>query len=244
MRFIGRFLVVASLLLLSVVSCQATEKKDEWKDPNFNFLNIKTVVVTTAVDPKVELDEFSIRKLENLYSNGLFKNEKRREKGIFLFITQNQLKDRISKATGENMEQLEREDPLRYKAEMDNFTPIIADAILRIKVTSFGYDQRFVEESYYTYTEQVETEIDIDYQDSKGKWVHGKKTIKKPVERTVITPAHYDTYGNAGMDYILVDSKNKQSIWMLRDIREARGKEPIDMTERIINRAADLLFNL
>ena len=244
MRLKGIFLFFACLLFLTMSNCQATERKDEWKNPDFNFRNIKTILVITSTDPEVRLDEFDIRKLEGFYSKVFFQDKRRWENSSFQFITLNQLKDRISNATGENMRQLEVEDQVRYKSEIDRFTPIIADAILKIKVTSFGYDKRFVPESSSTYTEQVETEIDVDFQDSNGKWRHTKKKITRPVERTIITPAHYDTYGNAGMDYTLVDTKTNESIWMLRDIREASGKDPIDMTERIMNRAAECLLKI
>lgn len=244
MRLKSIALLFVWLLFLSISNCQAEERKDEWKNPNFNFRSIKTILVITSTDPKTQFDEFGIRKLEGFYSNVFFQNEKRWVKSNFQFITLNQLKDRISKATGENMRQLEIGNQVQYKSEIDRFTPIIADAILNIKVTSFGYDQRFVPESSYTYTEQVETEMDFDFQDSQGKWVHGKKKITIPVERTRITPAHYNTYANAGMNYTLIDTKTNEPIWMLLDIREAYGKDPIDMTERIINRSADCLLEI
>lgn len=244
MRLKGRFLLFVCVLFLSMANCQAEERKDEWKNPDFNFQRIKTVLINTSTDPKAQFDQFDIRKLETFYSNVFFQDKKRWEKSSFQFITLNQLKDRISQATGENMRQLEVEDQVRYKSQLDSFTPIIADAILNIKVTSFGYEQRFVAESSYTYTEQVEKEIEVDFQNSKGQWIHRKKKITEPIERTVTTPAHYDTYANAGMDYTLIDTKTNEPIWMLRDIREACGKEPIDMTERIINRAADCLLKI
>lgn len=244
MRIKGVFILFACLLFLSMSNCQAEERKDEWKNPSFNFRTIKTILVNTSIDPKAKMDEFDTRKLDLFYANAFFHNEKRWGKNNFQFITLNQLKERISKATGEDMERLAVEDQVRYKSEMDLFTPIIADAILNSKVTSFGYDQRFVAESYSTYTEQVETEIYVDVQDSTGKWTREKKIIRKPVERIRIIPAHYDTYGNAGMDYTLIDTKTNETIWMLRDIREAGGKNPIDMTERIIKRAAECLLKI
>lgn len=244
MKFKRIVLLFTCWLLLAMSICLAEERKDEWKNPGFNFRNIKTILVVTSTDPKAQLDEFNIRKLETFYASAFFQGNNRWAKSNFLFITLNQLKDRVSNATGENMRRLEVEDQVRYKSEMDRFTPIIADAILNIKVTSFGDDQRFVPESSYTYTEQVETEIDVAVQDSNGNWIHEKKKITRPVERTVITPAHYDTYGNAGMDYILMDLKTNEAIWMLRDVREACGKDPIDMTERIVNRAADCLSKI
>jgi len=244
MRRKGIVLIFACLLLLSMSSCQAEERKDEWKNPSFNFRNVKTILVNTSIDSKAQVDEFNIRKLEGFYSNTFFQSGKRWGEYNFLFITPNELKNRISKATGEDMRQLEVEDPVKYKAEVDRFTPIIADAILNIKVTSFGYDKRFVPESYYTYIEQVETEIDVLVQNSQGQWIHERKKITKPVERIKITPAHYDTYANAGMDYTLINIKTNESIWLLRDIREALGKDPIDMTERIIKRAAECLSKI
>lgn len=244
MGYKGITILFVCVFFLSTSSCQADELKDEWKSPSFNFRSIKTILVNTSNDSQIKLDEFNVRKLEGLYSNMFLQNGNRGGQNNFLFITQNQLKDRISKAIGEDMGKIAVEDPVRYKSEIERFTPIIADAILNIKVTAFGYDQRFVGESVSTYTEQVEMEVETDWQNSAGQWVHGKKKITQPVVRTRVTPAHYDTYGNAGMDYILIDMKTKESIWMLRDVREAHDKDPMAMTERIMNRALDNLFKI
>lgn len=237
-------LFIACLLILSMAVCQAEERKDEWKKPGFNFRGIKTVLITTSADPKAEMDEFHVRRLENVYNNAFIQDRAKWVHTTFNFITLNQFKDMISKAIGEDLRRLETEDPARYKAEIARFTPLITDAVLHIKVSSFGYDKRFVPEKISTYIEQVEVETEVHIQDSKGHWITEKKKVKKPVERTVITPAHYDTYGNAGMKYMLVDNKTDEAVWMLLDVREAYGKDPIDMTERIIHRAAECLAKI
>ncbi len=237
-------LFIACLLLLSTAVCQAEERKDEWKKSGFNFRSIKTVLITTSADPKAEMDEFHTRRLENVYNNVFIQDRARWVNSSFNFISLNQLKDMISRAIGEDVRRLETEDPARYKAEIARFTPLLTDAVLHIKVSSFGYDKRFVPEKVYTYIEQVEVEIETRIQDSKGRWMTEKRKVKKPVERISVTPAHYDTYGNAGMKYMLIDNKTNESVWMLLDVREANGKDPIDMTERIINRAAECLAKI
>lgn len=236
-------LLLAFLLFFSMSICQAEGRKDEWKKPGFNFGSIRTILVNTSVDSQAELDEFSIRRLETFYAQEFFQNE-RWAKTNLQFITSDQLKERISKITGVNMQQLETEDQARYKSEMESFTPSIVDAILQIKVTSFGYDQHFVPESSRTYKEQVEKEVEVDVRDSKGKWVKKKVKVKEPVQRTVTTPAHYDTYGIAGLTFILVDAKTNETVWMLLDIREAKAKDPMAMTGRIIARSAKNLSKL
>lgn len=243
MRGKYKALLLAFLLFFSMSICQAEERKDEWKKPDFDFRSIRTILVNTSIDPQAELDEFSIRRLETFYAQEFFQDE-RWVKTNFRFITSNQLKERISNITGENMQQLEIEDQARYKSELDRFIPSIVDAILHIKVIAFGYDQRFVAESSRTYKEQEEKEVEVDVRDSTGKWVKKKVKVKEPVRRTVTTPAHYDTYANAGLTYMLVDAKTNETIWMLLDIREARGKDPMGMTGRIIERAAKHLSKL
>ena len=243
MRGKYKALLLASLLFFSMSICQAEERKDEWKKPDFNFRSIRTILVNTSIDPRVELDEFHMRRLETFYAQAFFQDEQG-EKTNFQFITPKQLKARITKITGTDMQQLEVEDQARYKSEMDSLTPSIVDAILHSKVTSCGYDQRFVPEAIRTHREQVETEVEVDIQDSKGKWVKKRVKAKQPVQRIVITPAHYNTYGNAGLTYMLVDAKTNETVWMLLDIREARGKDPIAMTGRIIIRAAQCLSKL
>ncbi len=237
-------LFIALVMILSISVCQAEERKDEWKKPGFNFRGIKTVLIMTSADPKAEMDEFHIRRLENVYTNVFIEDRARWVNSSLNFISLNKLKDMITKATGEDLRRLELEDPARYKAEIARFTPLLTDAVLHVKVSSFGYDKRFVPERISTYTEQVEVETDVYIQDSRGNWRTEKRKIKKPVERTVVTPAHYDTYGNAGMKYMLIDNKTDESVWMLLDVREANGKDPIDMIERIINRAAECLAKI
>ena len=243
MRCKYKALLLASLLFFSMSICQAEERKDEWKKPGFNFGSIRTILVNTSIDPQIDLDEFSIRRLETFYWQSFFHAE-RWENTNFRFITPKQLNERITKITGTDMQQLEIEDQARYQSLLDSLTPSIVDAILHSKVTSCGYDQRFVAEAINTYREQVETEVEVDIQDSRGKWVKKRVKVKQPVQRTVITPAHYDTYGNAGMTYMLVDAKTNETVWMLLDIREAGVKDPLAMTGRIITRAAQCLSNI
>lgn len=236
----GIMLLFACLLLWSMTSCQAEERKEEWKHPSFNFRAVKSILIVTSVDPaKAQVDEFSARRVEGFYGNAFSLGNKRWAHNNFNFITQSQLIDRVGSANGENMRQLAKDDPARYQEEMDRLTPLIVDATLNIKVTAFYYDKRFVPEQITTYTEDVEMDEDIQVQDSNGHWIHQTRRIKKPVERTRIIPAHYDTYGNAGVAFTLVDMKTKETVWMLLDVREAYAKDPIDMTERIVNRAAD-----
>ena len=237
-------LVIACMLLLSAAVCQAEERKEEWKKTGFNFRTIKTVLIAPSADPKAELDEFHLRRLDNDYAKVFIEDRARWAYGSFNFISLNQFKDMITRALGEDLRRLQTEDPERYKAEIARFTPLLTDAVLHIKVSSFGYDKRFVPERISTYIEHVEVETEVYTQDSKGHWIKQIKKVKKPVERVVVTPAHYDTYGNAGMKFMLIDNKTNESVWMLLDVREANYKDPIDMTERIINRAAECLAKI
>lgn len=243
MRGKYKALFMAVLLFFSLSVCQAEERKDEWKKPDFDFRSIRTILINTSIDPKAELDEFSIRRLETFYEQEFFQDE-RWGKSNFRFITTDQLTEQISNITGVNLQQLEVEDPTGYKAKLDSLTPSLVDAILQIKVTSFGYDQRFVPESSRTYKEQEEQEVEVDFRDSTGKLVKKKVKVKQPVQRTVITPAHYDTYANAGLNFMLIDAKTNKTLWMLLDVREAKGKDPMGMTGRIIVRAAQRLAKL
>lgn len=243
LRWRCKALMTTVLLLFSLTVCQAEERKDEWKKPDFNFRGIRTILINTSIDPQAELDEFSLRRLETFYAQAFFQ-DKRWEKTNFRFITPNQLKEQISTITGTDLRQLESEDPVYGQTELERFTPGIVDAVLSINVTAFGYDQRFVPEASRTYKEQEEKEVEVDVRDSTGKWVKKKVKVKQPVRRTVTTPAHYDTYGNAGVTYMLVDAKTNETVWMLLDIREARNKDPLAMTGRIINRAAERLSKL
>ncbi len=237
-------LFIALALILSLSVCQAEERKDEWKKPGFNFRGLKTILISTSADPKAEVDEFHTRRLETDYTKVFVQDRARWVNTTFNFITLAKLKDMVSSALGEDLRRLELEDPARYKAEIARFTPLLTDAVLHVQVSSFGYDKRFVPERISTYIEQVEVETEVRIKDSRGHWRTEKRKVKKPVERMIVTPAHYDTYGNAGVKFMLIDNKTNETVWMLLDVREANGKDPISMAERIINRAAERLAKI
>ena len=243
MKFKFKVIFLFFLLLFSTITVQAEERKDEWKNTEFDFNNIKTILISTSINPECEIDEFSTRKLDSFYVQEFFQEGKWR-KSKFRFINLTQLEEQASKITGIDMNKLEVESPVVYKLEMEKVIPDIADAILNIEVIAFGYDKIFVPESSHIYTEQIETEVEAEIQDSNGKWVKKKMKIKQPVERITTTPAHYNNYGNAGVTYTLVATKNNEKIWMLLDVREALAKEPIDMLERIIIRATKQVAKL
>ena len=235
-----KLLLMVLVLMFSFSICQAANRKDEWKKPDFNFRTIKTILIDMSMDSDIKLDEFETRRLETFFENEFLKNE-RWLKSSFLFTTNNQLQERISNITGVNLKQLEVENRDRYQSMMDTYTPILVDAILHVKITVFGYDKRYVPEKVRTYKEYEEKEVEVTVKDEKGKWVTKKMRIREPVERTVVIPAYYETYGKAGLTFMLVHNKTNETLWLLLDMREALNKEPLALTGRIIERAAKRL---
>lgn len=228
-------LVLCSMLFTTLATAQ--ERKDEWKDPNYDFTKLKTILIATSEVPDLQIDKYESRKLETFYNDVFCKTQKKWTNHAIIFITLSQLQEKVGAYTGLDMQQLAIDDPVRFKTLIKEYIPICTDAVLDVQVISFGYSRKFVDAYSYTYKTQKETEVETKFKDSNGKWVTGKKIIKEPVEKLVDVPAHYITYANAGMEYTLIDSKNNEAVWMLLDIRQARNKEPIDMIKRIIDRA-------
>jgi hypothetical protein len=231
--------MLISFLVSSVVL--AEERKSEWRHKEFDFKQLKTVLVELTVDGSVNLDSGDQQRLNELYQDEFAGKSKNRTR----LVTVSQLEDTSGKTSGENLKDLRLSNPERYRELMDQFTPIYADAVLKVKVKALGYTKVWVPDRTERYTEYQEVLVNTEYRDSKGRVV-GYKTdkVQVPVEKTRLIPAHYAYTAHAGAELSLL-SKQGQSVWMLVDMREAPGtKVPIEMTQRIFNRAVDKFFEL
>lgn len=112
-----------------------------------------------------------------------------------------------------------------------------ADAVLAITIRQFGRTDRFVKESTRIVTHTEAIVIDTP---------NGPRQILMPAPTEETTPAHYEHDSHAGAEFMLTDSKTRQKVWTLLDLRDAKNstKPPIDMTERIFERAVDMLQQL
>ncbi|VBB04999.1 Hypothetical protein LUCI_0205 [Lucifera butyrica] len=224
--------------LLFSALCTAQERKEEWKNPMFDFNQIKTVAVRLSLDKSICPDEIEQRKLNDLIKNQVLKAANTRLR----LISNEQFETAIEKYSGLNLNQLRVDDVKQYEAAMREWAPLITDAFLNVDIKQWGYTKVFVPESTYTYTDYVTNYITVPYYDPHGNLLYRTQPIQVPVERTQTIPAHYDSVAHAGAQFSLITAKGRQKVWMLLDLRDAGGsKEPIEMTGRIVTRAMERL---
>lgn len=220
---------------LNSMSCLAEERKEEWQEKAFDFKKVRTVATQLSVDSDVSVKEIDQKKLEELIEKRILKSSNHRVR----FIPYNQLEDTIGKIVNIDMGQLRIEDNTKYNDLMLEHTPLVADGILRVNIKALATTQEFVPASVYTYTTYQINYISVPVYQPRGGVYYTTQAVQVPVQNTSVIPAHNDNVGHAGVEFTLVTSKSQQKIWLLLDMRDGKEKIPIEMTERIFQRALD-----
>lgn len=222
------------ILLLALSPAFAQERKDEWKDKNTGFRQLKAIVIHADYDPLLEIDEISRKKLDSLLSAAIWQEKI----GSIRWLTEEQLVQQIGRLSQTDMNDLKTSDPSAYAALLTEYTSKIVDAKLTLKVRQWGYTQVYVPETWETYTRYRSVPVKVIETDTKGNRTVTTHWEQVPFEEMRLVPAHYNQISHAGLELSLVSSKTGEKVWMLLDLRDANArKKPIDMTERIIKRA-------
>ncbi|MBP2636735.1 MAG: hypothetical protein H6Q72_2642 [Firmicutes bacterium] len=223
-----------AILLLTLNPALAQERKDEWQDKNTVFRQFKTIVIHAEYDPLLEIDEISRKKLNSLLSTAIWQEKI----GSIRWLTEEQLVQQIGRLSQTDMNSLKTSDPSTYAALLTEYTPKVADAQLTLRMRQWGYTQVYMPETWETYTRYRSVPVKVIETDAKGNRTVTTHWEQVPFEEMRLVPAHYNQISHAGLDLSLVSSKTGEKVWMLLDLRDAdASKKPIDMTERIINRA-------
>jgi len=236
------FFIVLLGCLVSSSFASAEDKKDEWVDNTYNFKQLKTVMVQYSFSDDLKLDESQKQKLVDKI-NAIFINPKHKSK--LKFMSLNQVEDTIGKVAGADINELKVNDSAKHNDVMSNNLPNIVDAMIELKITAQGYttehvplSSQWITQHHYTYI----TQWHPGYNGIGGYTT--TQTIDTPTSFLMIIPAHDVQVGHAGAEFELLANNNPNASWRLTDVREAGGKEPIEMTERIFNRAIDRLVSL
>lgn len=228
------FIAVCLSFFISA-NCLAEERKDEWQEKAIDFTTVRTVVVQLSVNSDVVVKDIDQKKLDDLLEKQILKAAKQRVR----LISNSQLEDSIGKIVNTDMALLSIADNAKYLETMQAYAPLVADAILRVNVKALGTTQVFVPQSMYTYTEYQTTYVSTPVFLPGGRVYYTTTAIQTPVMRTMVVPAHNENVGHAGAEFTLVTCKNQQKIWLLLDMRDGKEKVPLEMTERIFQRAMD-----
>jgi len=187
---------------------------------------INSDVVVTEIDQK---------KLDELIEKRILKSSDQRVR----FIPYSQLEDGVGKIANIDIGKLRIEDNIKYNDLMLEHTSILADGILKVNIKALSTTQEFVPVSVYTYTTYQINYISVPVYLPRGGITYTTQAVQVPVQNTSVIPAHNDNIGHAGVEFTLTASKNQQKIWLLLDMRDGKEKKPIEMTERIFQRALD-----
>ena len=230
-----------AILVLALSTALAQERKDEWQDKDTVFSQFKTIVIHTEYDSNLAIDEISLKKLETLLDTAIWKEKL----GTIRWLNDEQLVQQIGRLSQTDMSTLKSSDPAAYAALLTEYSPKVADAQLTLRVQQWGYTQVYVPESWESYTRYRSVPVKIVETDAKGNRTVTTHWEQVPFEEMRLIPAHYNQISHAGMTLSLTNSKTGEKVWMLLDLRDAdASKKPIEMTERILRRAAGRFASL
>jgi hypothetical protein len=236
--------------LFITTAAWADERKDEWKNKIFDFNGIKNIAVLYTIETtgctdkqesaidKEKINELVERKL--IQAQGLSK----------LVVSGERLRNNIElayqlgAAEPLSLKELQADDPAKFASVIQEWTPRVVDAVLKVEIRQFGYTKMFVPAHEEIYTDYETTYITDTKYDSQGNQYTETHKIETPVERTRYVADHYITYAHAGAVFSLFNAKN-QLVWQLTDLRDAGDdKVPIEMEERIFDRSLGKLKNV
>ncbi|MBP2627267.1 MAG: hypothetical protein H6Q68_1978 [Firmicutes bacterium] len=227
-------MAVCIFFLLSM-SCLAEERKEEWQEKAFDFKTVRTVAIQLSVNGDVVVKEIDQKKLDELIEKRILKSSDQRVR----FIPYSQLEDSIGKIINIDMGQLRIEDNTKYNDLMLEHTQLVADGILKVNIKALAMTQEFVPASVYTYTTYQINYISVPVYLPRGGVYYNTQAVQVPVQNTGVIPAHNENMGHAGVEFTIVTSKIQQKIWFLLDMQDGKEKIPLEMTERIFQRALD-----
>lgn len=232
-------IVLVGICLLWANVGFALDKKEEWVEKTYEFKQVKTVLVQYSIPADINLSETERLKFEDMLKATFFKEDK---KATVKYLTSEQSEEMIEKNIGVNLKELRATDNARYLDIMQKQLPTVADAILNINMTSLEYSTRHVPSYTEAYTDYEYQTVYEPYINSYGQHAGNvAKTIKVPVQRYRVVPAHDVQVGNAGAELKLMTTKDQQRVWLLLDVREEEDRTPINVTQRIFKRAKDRL---
>jgi len=237
-----QYLWVAMLLVLWLVptTMSAEERKDEWKQPGYNFAVMKLVLVQTRFAEGVQADELKRRILNDKVQQVFSQNLKFAQAGLG-FLSEEELVQRLSKTSGEDVASLAQSDSQRYEKLLQEGAAIYCQGILQVRFSVYKDTARYIPERLETYqtTEQVSLKKVVTGADGKKTTV--KEWVDVPVTETRIVPAHDIITAHTAIELTLLDAKSNATVWKMVDSRDAVDKGKDGMVDRSLKRAAERL---
>lgn len=235
------WMVLMTLVCLFwIVVCSAEEKKTDWVDTSYDFKQLKTVIVQYSIDDKIKLTEVEKQNLDDLLKDKFFQAKKG---DTIKYISMEQVEEAIEKSTGLNMKELLKTDNLQYKETLQKNLPTVADAVLKITITSHetyishipDTTQRYVE-----YEQHTSWESRYDYQ---GHYI-GQQPVysSRPVYKDRTIPGHDMQAGRVGANFSLLTTNSQQEVLRWEDFRG--DASPEEVIGKLFNRAKEKIVKL
>lgn len=232
--------ILLLVLLMAPAIAGAEERKDEWKQSGYAFNAMKMVLVQTSFADGVKADDLKRRILTDKVQSTFSRNIKFAQAGLS-FFTEEELTQRLSKNSGEDVAALAQSDPPRYKQLMEEGAAFYCQGVLQIRFSVYEDTVRRIPEHVELYETTKKVFISRVVTTSDGRQVKVEEWVDVPVTESRIIPAHDETTAHTAVEVTLLDAKTRQPVWKMVDSRDAVEKDKDGMVERILKRAAERL---
>ena len=224
---------VLFLIVFLLTSAVCAAETSEWKDRQYNFSGVKTIVFAAPQVANDVQDQFARQKVFDYLRDAVLNKS-------IKFITLDEVMTKIGKDNGVDVVALRTKDPRAYqKLFIDNIANY-CDALLSISVTSMGHGKIRREASVSTWTTTGTDTYTIN-----GSMYN----VTGPTRSWGIIPAHDVTIVHGGVSMSLLSPITGNVIWGMTDVRDRTNKKlsrttPDGMMKRIVLDGVEKIMKL
>lgn len=208
-KFFGVFGVILLLTLISLPQSVFAEKTD-WFDRDFNFRNIRTVIVfNVAASPSMgytDTDSILVRNLQDTLIQNARKNLRCN------VMTEAEARRALSYQLGMDLESLNYSNPMQARHVITQNAYRIADAWVATTVDNW-YDNSYVKPGYTTWEQRKETRI---YRDRHGNRHEESYYVQVPVDH----PPQRIDISTLQMTLQVYEARRGDMIFARKDVRD------------------------
>lgn len=231
-------LIVFFILMIVTTTCFA--QSEEWKDPNYKFSTVKTILIQPKMSA-LNITQEDSEKYYEMINSSIFKEKNKRVK----LITIKELEELISKTANVNLMEIKVKDIAKYNVVIEEYAPEIVDASLEVNINKLESWQvevpaATIHRTIYR-TEYVQ-EQHMEYKTNRIYYT--TRAVQVPVETSDFVPAHTETVSSVAMEVCLYSIKDKNKIWTLSDSRRDPNRDSIDVAKKVLNNSMKKLYKI
>ena len=225
--------ILFGIILCLLVSNVCNAAASEWSDKKTDFKKVKTILITEPTAKDNVQDAFAVQKVTDFLQECI--KEKQSTTKKIKFITIDDLVAKLNVDAGENIIDLKKRDPEKFRLTLTVSIPTHVDAILYTDVITMGYGKGY------------SAGYQIPYTTHQTSYVHGNingtpisGNVTSPQTNYISIPGGRTEIVNGGVGMYISDSLEGKTIWGVVDIRDrenapANKTTPDAMIKRIIN---------